>query len=261
MTEIPNAFGGFAPFPNTIMIPTMGLQSDVIGFRFGFGYEKGKRTLRAMSNEQFNDLTEEAESAIYKRHDTTAINFFQLEIQNWTDLQKIIIEKSVEIEKMKAERTPSAFREMFQSFTKGFSEQQEQDAKDFFSSLADPIMKLMAWFNGARNQQPVQPTPSPTSRRTPTSSPTSSPSSTSTPISLKASQENIDKGAILQQNKVVETLSANRQIVLDRIKSANSRTAQALQQQAGRMGGPIDTAVKKLLQMRNTFKLKYGYWA
>ncbi len=151
MTEIPNAFGGFAPFPNTIMIPTMGLQSDVIGFRFGFGYEKGKRTLRAMSNEQFNTLDEEAEQAIYKEHDTTAINFFEMEMIRWVELQKIIIEKSVEIEVMKANRTPSAFREMFEGFTKGFTKQQADDVGNFFASLADPVMKIMAFFTGHKS--------------------------------------------------------------------------------------------------------------
>ncbi len=91
----------------------MGLQSDVIGFRFGFGYEKGKRTLRAMSNEQFNNLDEEAEQAIYKRHDASAIHFFQQELNTWTQLQHLIIEKSVEIEIMKANRTPTAVKEIF----------------------------------------------------------------------------------------------------------------------------------------------------
>ncbi len=183
MTEIPNAFGGFAPFPNTIMIPTMGLQSDVIGFRFGFGYEKGKRTLRAMSNEQFNDLTEEAEQAIYKRHESTAINFFQLEIQNWTNLQQIIIEKSVEIEKMKAQRTPSAFREIFNGFTAGFTTQQSEDASNFFTNFTDPIMKLIGWFSGGKqsisvptsgriNPRAPPPKPQPTPEPQPTPSPT-----------------------------------------------------------------------------------------
>ncbi len=162
MTEIPNAFGGFAPFPNTIMIPTMGLQSDVIGFRFGFGYEKGKRTLRALSNDEFNAMDEVEEQAIYKRHETTAINFFKLEIQTWTNLQKIIIEKSVEIEVMKANRTPSAFREMFEGFTSGFGSQQVEDAKNFFGGINDALLNMMAWFSGFRptvNKQPVQPEP------------------------------------------------------------------------------------------------------
>ncbi len=161
MVEIPNAFGGFAPFPNTIMIPTMGLQSAVIGYRFGFGYEQGKRTLRAMSNEQFNNLDEEAEQEIFKRHDSAAINYFKTEMHNWVALQNLIIEKSVEIEVMKANRTPSAFREMFNGFTSGFSTQQEEDAKSFFSSIGDPIMKLMAWFSGHRgkNIDPIPPGP------------------------------------------------------------------------------------------------------
>lgn len=156
MTDIPNAFGGFAPFPNTIMIPTMGLQSDVIGFRFGFGYEKGKRTLRAMSNEQFNNLDEEAEQAIYKRHDATAINFFEIEIQNWTNLQKIIIEKSVEIEFMKAKRTPSALREILGGFGEGLAEQEGggiipyKEIKDWF---------LKTFFNTETNN--VSDTPPP----------------------------------------------------------------------------------------------------
>ncbi len=151
MTDIPNAFGGFAPFPNTIMIPTMGLQSAVIGYRFGFGYEQGKRTLRAMSNEQFNTLDEEAEQAIFKRHDSAAINYFKTEMHNWVALQNLIIEKSVEIEVMKANRTPSALREIFTGFTTGFTNQQKQDAKSFFSQFTDPIMKLMAWFSGQPN--------------------------------------------------------------------------------------------------------------
>ncbi len=148
MTEIPNAFGGFAPFPNTIMIPTMGLQSAVIGYRFGFGYEQGKRAVRKMSNEEFNNLDEEAEQAMFKRHDSSAINYFKTEMVNWVNLQNLIIEKSVEIEVAKAIRTPSAFREMFEGFTKGFSDQQTKDAGDFFASLEDIGMKILAWFSG-----------------------------------------------------------------------------------------------------------------
>ncbi len=150
LTEIPNAFGGFAPFPNTIMIPTMGLQSAVIGYRFGFGYEQGKRRLRSMSNEEFNTLDEAAEQAIFKRHDSAAINYFKVEMHNWVELQNLIIEKSVEIEVMKANRTPSAFREMFEGFTKGFSNQQKEDAGKFFAGLNDTLLKIMAFFTGHR---------------------------------------------------------------------------------------------------------------
>ncbi len=153
MTEIPNAFGGFAPFPNTIMIPTMGLQSAVIGYRFGFGYEQGKRTLRAMSNEQFNDLDEEAEQIIFKRHDSAAINYFKVEMHNWVALQNLIIEKSVEIEVMKANRTPSAFREMFEGFTSGFGQQQKEDAGKFFAGLNDTLLKIMAFFSGHKSDK------------------------------------------------------------------------------------------------------------
>ncbi len=145
----------------------MGLQSAVIGYRFGFGYEQGKRTLRAMSNEQFNNLDEEAEQAIFKRHDSAAINYFKTEMNNWVQLQNLIIEKSVEIEVAKAIRTPSAFREMFEGFTKGFTDQQTQDAGNFFASLTDPIMKLMSWFSGHKQTTQVS-APVPTSPFVPT---------------------------------------------------------------------------------------------
>ncbi len=183
MSEIPNAFGGFAPFPNTIMIPTMGLQSAVIGYRFGFGYEKGKRTLRAMSNEQFNNLDEEAEQAIFKRHDSAAINYFKTEMHNWVELQNLIIEKSVEIEVMKANRTPSALREIFEGFTAGFSTQQVDDAKKFFASITDPIMKLMAFFSGhkATNAPSQQPSFTPPATNAPSQQPSFTPPTITVP--------------------------------------------------------------------------------
>jgi len=128
----------------------MGLQSAVIGYRFGFGYEQGKRAVRKMSNEEFNNLDEEAEQAMFKRHDTSAINYFKTEMHNWVALQNLIIEKSVEIETMKANRTPSAMREIFEGFTGGFTTQQTEDAKKFFSQLEDVGSKIMAWFSGHR---------------------------------------------------------------------------------------------------------------
>ncbi len=158
-----NIFGGFAPFPNTIMIPTMGLQSDVIGFRFGFGYEKGKRTLRAMSNEQFNNLNEEAEQAIYKIHDTTAINFFVQELNTWTQLQHNIINKSVEIEVMKAQRTPSAMAEIIQAMNTAVS---EQGATVTWENLAETWNNFFGGgqvFNNYVNTSGAVPPPTPES--------------------------------------------------------------------------------------------------
>ncbi len=159
MTEIPNAFGGFAPFPNTIMIPTMGLQSAVIGYRFGFGYEQGKRAVRKMSNEEFNNLDEAAEQAMFKRHDSSAIDYFKTEMVHWVELQNLIIEKSVEIEVMKANRTPSALREIFEGFTQGFTQQQKTDAGKFFAGMNDTLLKIMAFFTGHKPTQPVKSIP------------------------------------------------------------------------------------------------------
>ncbi len=235
MTEMPNAFGGFAPFPNTIMIPTMGLQSAVIGYRFGFGYEQGKRTLRAMSNEEFNNLDEEAEQAIFKRHDSAAINYFQTEMVHWVDLQRLIIEKSVEIEVMKANRTPSAFREMFEGFTSGFGTQQVEDAKNFFKSLEDPIMKIMAWFAGAKadpqkikdsiiNKNPITGEPWVTPKPVPVPFPPTNPSLT--PLTSKFS----DTPSFVNERKWQGLVSAAKQARAANLKLRNtsSRNRQAL---------------------------------
>ncbi len=80
-------------------------------------------------------MDEAEESAIFKRNDSTAINFFTLELNNWTQLQRLIIEKSVEIEKMKAQRTPTAVKEIFDAFVAGNIGLKLPQIQDFFNSI------------------------------------------------------------------------------------------------------------------------------
>lgn len=119
---IPNPFGGFAPFPNAMMIPFMGAQSAVLAYQFGINYEFGKRTIRAMSNPEFNALVTTPEGraglagAIHEQALETLTQFRNL-IPDFQSLQNDIIEQSVVIEVKKAERTPSAFVEIMQAFS------------------------------------------------------------------------------------------------------------------------------------------------
>lgn len=116
---LPNPFGGFAPFPNTIMIPFMGAQSAVLGYQFGISYEWGKRLIKAMSNEAFNQLvTDETARAQLqngiKQWNEQTITRFTEELPTFTGLQNTVIEETVKIELAKANRTPSAMREILE---------------------------------------------------------------------------------------------------------------------------------------------------
>ena len=48
--------GFFAPLPNPVMIPMMGLQSAVMGYTFGVYFQYSKRLIGSLSNEQFNKI-------------------------------------------------------------------------------------------------------------------------------------------------------------------------------------------------------------
>lgn len=47
---------GFQPYPNHIMPPFMAYQSAMMAFDFGQNYEMGKRTVKSLPNELFNDI-------------------------------------------------------------------------------------------------------------------------------------------------------------------------------------------------------------
>ncbi len=272
MSEIPTAFGGFAPFPNTIMIPTMGLQSDVIGFRFGFGYEKGKRTLRAMSNEQFNNLDEEAEQAIYKHHEATAIHFFQLELQTWTNLQHLIIEKSVEVEMMKAKRTPSAFREIFQGFTEGFTEQQSQDAKDFFASAKSGLLNFIGFFSGSKQKiSTPQPPHHPAETKEP-SAPINDPSvppsfdnppPTNIPppkVPTVNAQQEAEKALVMSLLSKQKAIIREIELLHQRAKTMGTGGGAIVAPQIKNANIRLQAASLNLNKLQARYKDKYGVW-
>lgn len=133
--SLPSPFGGFAPFPNSIMVPFMGFQSAVLGYEFGVNYELGKRTVKSLPNDLFNEIragstniitvnydgqdfeikTKDYLSFLSGKHYTQTIQQFYKALPEAMSTMDNIIDKSVEIELKKAQRTPSAMAEILQT--------------------------------------------------------------------------------------------------------------------------------------------------
>lgn len=150
----------------------MGYQSAVLGYEFGVNYEVGKRTIKAMDNDLFNKIVagqgpeleggkitvnyngqayeldnySEYLPLLSRLHSEQMITNFRKALPDAMSVMNDIIESSVQIEKAKAERTPSAFREIFEAFTGGFTEQQKEDLGNFFGTFSDSFSKLLGWF-------------------------------------------------------------------------------------------------------------------
>lgn len=121
---VPNPFGGFAPFPNSIMVPFMGYQSGVLGFTFGVEYEFGKRLVKSMDNETFNHIKNNQEGraffqGVIKAHNEELLQMFKDALPEALSTMDRIIEDMVKVEEKKAFRTPSAMVELLQALAAG----------------------------------------------------------------------------------------------------------------------------------------------
>jgi hypothetical protein len=157
--KAPNPFGGFAPFPNSIMIPFMGAQSAVLGFQFGIQYELAKRYIKSLSNEDFNNMVNQPNheflNSIIKTQALEQITNFRNLIPDYQSLQNDVIEESVRIELKKAERTPSAIAEIIEAFTQGASEQPlVTKLNDWLLNHADPT-QLPQFLNSISSISPT----------------------------------------------------------------------------------------------------------
>ncbi len=169
-SSIPNIFGGFAPFPNTIATALLAYQSEAIGFGFGIKFQYSKRLIGAMTNEEFNGLTVDAIGGIVEAHNTELIQRMADEMPKWLDIQQNFIEASVAIEIAKAKRTPSAWAEIIQAFSGGATEQiaaslDSLDPTALGALLAaNPILALIYSFSktgGGTTPPTTPPTPDP----------------------------------------------------------------------------------------------------
>lgn len=133
----------------------MEAQSNSIGFSFGINYELGKRTIRAMSNEEFNALTPATLADLHHEHNLGVVSQLQSELPQFTAMMHDIINQQVEIEIAKAERTPSAMAEIITALLQGTNAQIEDTINSFTGnatstevaiqtlSLISPFMALL----------------------------------------------------------------------------------------------------------------------
>lgn len=114
----------------------MGYQSAVLGYDFGINYETGKRTVKSVPSDLFNRIrsgddtpinvvydgqeytipTHQYFDFLRQQHMQKMLTNFRNELPNSSSVMTDIIEFSVQIEKMKAERTPSAWAEILTAF-------------------------------------------------------------------------------------------------------------------------------------------------
>lgn len=186
VNSAPNPFGGFAPFPNSIMIPFMGYQSGVLGYDFGINFETGKRTVKSVPSDLFNRIRAGDETPINvvydgqeytipthqyfdflrQKHMQKMLTNFRNALPEAQSVMNDIINESVKIELKKAERTPSAMVEIINALANAtqntavdnLTEEQLVTWQQLLASFYGiPFSLISAWFNTAQPTTPTNP--------------------------------------------------------------------------------------------------------
>ncbi len=125
MTILDTALGflpkleGFSPMPLGIMAPFMAYQSAALAYSFGLNYEYGKRKIKSMSNEQFNELTPIKLNEITSIHHDALLEGFINEVPKTQPIQKLIIDQMVILERLKIEIMPELIAQAIPAILKG----------------------------------------------------------------------------------------------------------------------------------------------
>ncbi len=89
--------GGFLPIPLALMIPFMFMQSVMMGYGFGTGFQYSKRKISAMSNEEFNATTIANETQKMFASYKLIIPDLEQSIRDSKDLQKTVLTEMINI--------------------------------------------------------------------------------------------------------------------------------------------------------------------
>lgn len=100
MVQLPS-IGGFSPLPLAVMAPFMAYQSAELAYAFGLNFELGKRTVKSMSNKQFNALSHENIMEMQSQHHTVSMQSFADEMPRTQAIQAKILDEYLELEKRK----------------------------------------------------------------------------------------------------------------------------------------------------------------
>ncbi len=89
--------GGFLPIPLALMIPFMFMQSVMMGYGFGTGFQYSKRKISAMSNEEFNatSIKNETQKMFKAYHEI--IPSLEDSIRDSKELQKTVLTEMINI--------------------------------------------------------------------------------------------------------------------------------------------------------------------
>lgn len=89
--------GGFMPIPLALMIPFMFMQSVMMGYGFGTGFQYSKRKISAMSNEEFNATTMKNESQKMFQAYKEIIPDLKQSITDSKELQSTVLAQMIDI--------------------------------------------------------------------------------------------------------------------------------------------------------------------
>ncbi len=115
---------GFSPMPLGIMAPFMGYQSAALAYNFGLNYEFGKRVIKSMSNEKFNEIANDPIllNELTSRHHDVLLKAFINEVPKVDKIQDLIIKKMVELEFAKIKVMPELIAQIPKGFIEGIFE-------------------------------------------------------------------------------------------------------------------------------------------
>ncbi len=112
---------GFSPMPLGIMAPFMGYQSAALAYNFGLNYEFGKRVIKSMSNDKFNEIANDPIllNELTSRHHDVLLKAFINEVPKVDKIQDLIIKKMVELEFAKIKVMPELIAQIPKGFLEG----------------------------------------------------------------------------------------------------------------------------------------------
>lgn len=102
----------FMPFPLPIMVAFMYWQSAAIGHGFGTRYQYAKRKIDAMSNEEFNKLTQSKLNNTMRADLGDMKDMMRQSLADWQQMNPVIIQAMKEFFKDMAEALPQGIQEV-----------------------------------------------------------------------------------------------------------------------------------------------------
>ncbi len=99
----------------------MGYQSAALAYNFGLNYEFGKRVIKSMSNEKFNEIANDPIllNELTSRHHDVLLKAFINEVPKVDKIQDLIIKKMVELEFAKIKVMPELIAQIPAGFLEG----------------------------------------------------------------------------------------------------------------------------------------------